>query len=124
MFLQNNLFEYNDWSVANMGEKTGGLGTVISSGPNHKFIRNTMRFNGASNGYRPLGENPLGKLNHIHDQCSGVLEHDGGSIPFQFGAQTNAKADFIPAKAGFIPAQSTVSALMGSPHDESSRRAP
>ena len=34
VLLQNNLFEYNDWSVANMETKTGGLGTVISNGVN------------------------------------------------------------------------------------------
>ena len=62
--LVNNLFEYNDWYVANMRTKTGGLGTVIAKGENHKFVRNTMRFNGASNGFRPSGGNPLVKLNH------------------------------------------------------------
>lgn len=61
VLLKNNLFMYNDWSVANMKEKPGGLGTVISSGRNDKFFRNTMRFNGASNGYGPSKENPLVK---------------------------------------------------------------
>ena len=92
--LVNNLFEYNDWSVANMRTKTGGLGTVIAKGENHKFVRNTMRFNGASNGFRPSGGNPLVKLNHIHHQCSGVLQHDGGSVQFQIGGQTKAKAQY------------------------------
>lgn len=50
--LQNNLFEYNDWSVAIMRQKSGGFGTVISNGEDDKFIRNTLRFNGASNGFR------------------------------------------------------------------------
>ena len=49
-----------------------------------------MRFNGASNGYRPSGHNPLVKLNHIHHQCWGVLQHDGAGIQFQINAQTNA----------------------------------
>lgn len=94
VILVNNLFEYNDWSVANMRRKNGGLGTVVANGPNHQFINNTMRFNGASNGFRPSGENPLVMLNHIHHQCWGVLQHDGGSIQFQIGAQTNAKARY------------------------------
>ena len=93
VLLENNLFEYNDWSVANMESKTGGLGTVISSGVNDRFIRNTMRFNGASNGYRPSGRNPLIQLNHIHHQCWGVIQHDGAGIQFQIGAQTDATCE-------------------------------
>ncbi|KAL9965297.1 hypothetical protein ACROYT_G029075 [Oculina patagonica] len=88
--LQNNLFEYNDWSVTNTRSKSGGLGTVVSNGINDKFIRNTLRFNGASAGFRPSGRNPLVKLNHIHHQCWGVLQHDGAGVQFQIGAQTNA----------------------------------
>ena len=37
--LQNNLFEYNDWSVTNTRTKSGGLGTVVSNGINDQFIR-------------------------------------------------------------------------------------
>ncbi|KAJ7389485.1 hypothetical protein OS493_031457 [Desmophyllum pertusum] len=88
--LQNNLFEYNDWSVAIMRSKSGGFGTVISNGINDQFIRNTLRFNGASAGFRPSGRNPVVKLNHIHHQCWGVLQHDGAGVQFQIGAQTNA----------------------------------
>lgn len=86
----NNLFEYNDWSVTNTGSKSGGLGTVISNGLKDQFIRNTLRFNGASAGFRPSGRNPVVKLNHIHHQCWGVLQHDGAGVQFQIGAQTNA----------------------------------
>ncbi|KAL9965293.1 hypothetical protein ACROYT_G029070 [Oculina patagonica] len=89
VLLQNNLFEYNDWSVANMQRPNGGLGTVISSGENDRFIRNTLRFNGALDGYRPSKRNPTVELNHIHHQCWGVLLHDGAGIQFQRGAQTN-----------------------------------
>ena len=91
--LQNNLFEYNDWSVAIMRQKSGGFGTVISNGEDDKFIRNTLRFNGASNGFRPSRRNPLVKLNHIHHQCWGMLQHDGAGVQFQIGAQVNAMAE-------------------------------
>ena len=29
------------------------------------------------------------KLNHIHHQCWGILQHDGSGVQFQIGAQTN-----------------------------------
>ena len=93
VILKNNLFEYNDWSVANRQTRNGGLGTVISQGVNDKFIRNTLRFNGAAHGYRPNGRNPLVKLNHIHHQCWGVLQHDGAGIQFQIPSQTNASCE-------------------------------
>lgn len=67
--VKNNLFEYNDWSVANKQTANGGLGTVISNAESEQFTRNTLRFNGASNGYRPNKQNPLVELNHIHHQC-------------------------------------------------------
>ena len=88
--VRNNLFEYNDWSVTNTKTKSGGLGTVVSWGINDQFIRNTLRFNGASAGFRPSGRNPVVKLNHIHHQCWGVIQHDGSGVQFQIGAQTNA----------------------------------
>ncbi|XP_020621672.1 uncharacterized protein LOC110059316 [Orbicella faveolata] len=34
---------------------------------------------------------PLSSGNHIHRQCAGILQHDGGSVQFQIGAQANAK---------------------------------
>ena len=57
----NNLFEYNDWSVTNTKSKNGELGTVISNGINDQFIQNTLRFNGASAGFRPSGRNSVVK---------------------------------------------------------------
>ncbi|KAL9965294.1 hypothetical protein ACROYT_G029071 [Oculina patagonica] len=87
--IKNNLFEYNDWSVVLSKKKHGGLGTVISEGVNDQFIRNTMRFNGASNGYRPNKPNPVVRLNRIHDQCWGNIQRDGASIQFQRGAQSH-----------------------------------
>ena len=50
--LNNNLFEYNDWSGAMMSKSSGGLGTIISAGTGDIFVRNTLQFNGASAGYR------------------------------------------------------------------------
>ena len=69
MLIQNNLFEYNDWSVALMQRPNGGLGTVMSNGINDQFIRNTLRYKGAINAFRPIGRNPVVKLNHTHHQC-------------------------------------------------------
>lgn len=34
---------------------------------------------------------PLSSGNHIHRQCAGILQHDGGIVQFQIGAQANAK---------------------------------
>ena len=89
VLLQNNLFEYNDWSVTIMRQKSGGFGTVISNGEDDQFIRNTLRFNGASSGFRPSRRNPNVTLNHVHHQCWGMLQHDGAGVQFQIGAQTN-----------------------------------
>ena len=89
VLIQNNLFEYNDWSVALMQRPNGGLGTVISNGTNDRFIRNTLRFNGAINAFRPNWHNPTVMLNHIHHQCWGVLQHDGAGVQFERKAQTN-----------------------------------
>ncbi len=88
VLLQNNLFEYNDWSASNAIERNGGFGTVISDGVDDLFIRNTLRFNGASCGYRSSGRRPVLKLNHIHHQCWGVIQHDGASIQLLKDAQT------------------------------------
>jgi len=60
--LQNNLFEYNDWSVTNTRSKSGGLGTVVSNGINDEFVRNTLRFNGASLDFALQDAIPLSSL--------------------------------------------------------------
>ena len=73
-----------------MTQKSGGFGTVISNGYEDKFIRNTLRFNGASSSFRPSGRDPIVKLNHVHHQCWGMLQNDGAGVQFQIGAQTNA----------------------------------
>lgn len=71
--LENNLFEYNDWTAANTVYKSGGLGTIISRGIGDIFVRNTLRYNGASSGIRP-GLRPTVRLNHLHHQCWGAIQ--------------------------------------------------
>ena len=87
--VQNNLFEFNDWTCANMKRAMGGMGTVVSHGLRDKFIRNTFRFNGASAGIRPSAQ-PQVMLNHIHHQCWGIIQHDGAGVQTRVGPQTNA----------------------------------
>lgn len=70
---ENNLFEYNDWTAANMVYRSGGIGTIISNGIGDVFVRNTLRYNGASAGYRP-GLRPTVRLNHFHHQCWGLIQ--------------------------------------------------
>ena len=71
--LDNNLFEYNDWTAANMVYASGGLGTIFSNGVGDVYVRNTLRFNGASSGIRP-GRRPLVRFNHLHHQCWGLIQ--------------------------------------------------
>lgn len=71
--IENNVFEYNDWTAANMVYQSGGLGTIISNGIGDSFVRNTVRFNGASSGYRP-GLRATVRLNHFHHQCWGLIQ--------------------------------------------------
>lgn len=71
--LDNNLFEYNDWTTANMIHKSGGLGTIISNGIDDVFVRNTVRFNGGNRGYRP-GLRSVVRLNHFHHQYWGLIQ--------------------------------------------------
>lgn len=52
VIFDNNLFEYNDWIVVNMVYKSGGMGIIIFIGIGDVFIRNIVRFNGVSSGYR------------------------------------------------------------------------
>ncbi|PFX27256.1 hypothetical protein AWC38_SpisGene8026 [Stylophora pistillata] len=87
--LENNLFEYNDWTAANMVYRSGGLGTVISNGIGDIFVRNTLRYNGASSGIRP-GLRPTVRLNHLHHQCWGIIQHDGSHVQLQIKSQTHA----------------------------------
>ncbi|KAL9968135.1 hypothetical protein ACROYT_G026469 [Oculina patagonica] len=85
--VENNLFEYNDWSGANMNVATGGGGTVYSNSIGDKFIRNTLRYNGATVGYRS-GYESEAKLNDISRQCWGMIAHDGAGMQVQVKRQT------------------------------------
>lgn len=71
--VDNNLFEYNDWTAANTVYSSGGLGTIFSNGVGDVYVRNTLRFNGASSGIRP-GLRPLVRFNHLHHQCWGLIQ--------------------------------------------------
>ncbi|KAL9968134.1 hypothetical protein ACROYT_G026467 [Oculina patagonica] len=86
--LENNFFEYNDWSGANMNVAGGGAGTVVSNSHSDKFIRNTLRNNGASVGYRS-GYASKAKLNDISRQCTGMIQHDGAGMQSQVKRQPN-----------------------------------
>ena len=87
--LKNNLWMYNDWSAANMVKSSGGLGTILANGIGDTFARNTMKYNGASAGYRP-GLRPTLLLNHFIGQCWGLIQNDGSSVQVQIKAQTRA----------------------------------
>ena len=65
-----------------------GAGTVVSKSIGDTFIRNTLRFNGASVGYRSGFESEV-KLNDISRQAWGILQHDGAGIQAQVKRQTN-----------------------------------
>lgn len=77
--IKNNLFEYNDWSAANMVKGGGGLATIKSFSIHDLFERNTLRYNGASVGIRP-GVLPTVRLNDISKQCWGVIQNDGAGV--------------------------------------------
>jgi len=87
--LANNLFEFNDWTAANMVYQSGGIGTIISNGIGDVYVRNTLRFNGASSGIRP-GLLPKVRLNHLHHQCWGLIQNDGSHVQTTTGPQTHA----------------------------------
>lgn len=77
--IENNLFEYNDFTAANMVIGGGGLGTIKSDSTGDQFIRNTLQYNGASVGIRP-GLSPTVKLNNIKKQCWGLIQNDGAGV--------------------------------------------
>ena len=73
-----------------MNKSRGGLGTIISDGIGDRFIRNTVRYNGASSGYLlgGRGKNRV-ELNHFHHQCWGRIQNDGSHVQTQIKAQAN-----------------------------------
>lgn len=86
--LENNLFEYNDWTAANMIRAGGGLATIKSDSIYDLFLRNTIRYNGASVGIRP-GLVPHVKLNDIYKQCWGLIQNDGAGVQVTVKQQVN-----------------------------------
>ena len=89
--LENNLFEYNDWTGANMKVATGGMGTIVARSSREWVRRNTLRFNGANAGYRASGIGPIYlTLNHIQHQCWGNIQNDGSGVQTQRSAQTGS----------------------------------
>lgn len=60
----------------------------MSQSTGDKFIRNTLRNNGASVGYRS-GYASEAMLNDISGQCSGMIQHDGSGMQAQVKRQTN-----------------------------------
>ena len=61
---------------------------MVSKATGDKFIRNTLRNNGASVGYR-AGFRSEVRLNDISGQCWGVIQHDGAGIQVMTRRQTN-----------------------------------
>ena len=64
-----------------------GAGTVLSQSTGDKFVRNTLRYNGASVGYRS-GYKSNATLNDISRTCWGMIQHDGSGIQVQVKRQT------------------------------------
>ena len=88
--LQNNLFEYNDWTSTNSLVADGGHATVGSHSINDVIIRNTLRNNGDGVGLRPGRENAVVAYNDISGTCFGMQRLDGTAIQLAQRAQTNS----------------------------------
>lgn len=86
--LNNNIWELNDWSVANTDVKpTGGYATVQGHNSlSETFTRNSLRNNGAAHGYIPW-KKTVASLNEITGQCWGMSQEDGGGFQLMTGAQ-------------------------------------
>ena len=55
-----------------------------------RFVRNTVRYNGASAGYRPYGPNSLTQLNLFVGQCWGKIQNDGAAVQIMVRTQWNS----------------------------------
>ena len=77
--VENNLFEYNDWTSANTLVGGGGHGTLETTSIHDVYIRNTFRYNGESHGLRP-GWKSNATLNRVIGQCWGQQANDGAGI--------------------------------------------
>ena len=77
--LENNLFEYNDWTSANSLIGEGGHGTTEITSIHDTYIRNTFRYNGESHGLRPSRQSNV-TLNRVEAQCWGLQANDGAGV--------------------------------------------
>merc|ERR1712003_90338 len=90
VLLDNNLFEYNDWTSTNSLVGDGGHSIVGSYSVNDTMTRNTLRNNGDGVGLRPGRENSVVSLNDISGTCFGLQRSDGAGIQIAQRAQTNS----------------------------------
>jgi len=86
VLLENNLFEYNDWTSANSLVGEGGHGTLETWSVHDTYRRNTFRYNGESHGLRP-GYRSNVTLNRVIGQCWGEQANDGSGIQVTQGRQ-------------------------------------
>ena len=77
VFIHNNLFSYNDWTGH------GTQATLSGCGGGAEISQNTLWYNGASAGIRPLCANAKVTHNRVVGQCSGKIMNDGAGIQVQ-----------------------------------------
>ena len=90
--MENNLFEYNDWTSANSLVGEGGHGTLETFSVGDTYIRNTFRYNGESHGLRP-GFRSNVTLNRVIGQCWGLQANDGAGIQVTINMQPRTTVD-------------------------------
>ena len=88
--VQNNLFQWNDWTGQMLLKASGGFGTIHGASEQIKeeFSGNTLRYNGAESGYHP-GEQPIIMNNLVIGQCIGEILNDGSGIQLQVKTLNN-----------------------------------
>ena len=90
--VENNLFEYNDWTSANSVAGESGHGTLETFSGSDTYIRNTFRYNGESHGLRPGSESNV-TLNRVIGQCWGLQANDGAGIQVTASKQYGTTLD-------------------------------
>ena len=90
--LENNLFEYNDWTSANSLVGEGGHGTTQIFSIHDTYIRNTFRYNGESHGLRPGFQSNV-TLNRVVGQCWGQQASDGAGIQVTKNSQSQTTVE-------------------------------
>ena len=84
VLIHNNLFSYNDWT----GHSTQA--TLAGCGGGAEISQNTLWYNGASAGIRPLCSDATVSMNRIVGQCAGKIMNDGAGIQVQTKPQQGA----------------------------------